>query len=405
MIDSSGALTISDVITNEGSFNAMSSKSSSDANISLLKITDYAIAARDDEPLLLTTDLFTAAELSAVFAFGVSLCRISKKEYLAFCESRMGGDFGVTKIVARRLIVNSDYTTALGAVTTVCDTGIELGQPYSSLNPASIKVLSGAHAGRVYLYYIKTFYNNDRNETFYKYSDNDGVTWSEEVSMTPFIPKMNEWKVVAVGTGKAIQLRYGTNAGRIILPCWRGDAAYPSSQAGLKSFILYSDDGGVNYTVGAESNIAGSNECQVAELENGDILLLARDATNIKKTEISKDGGITLQDQKSLTNIQTDKVQSGLCQFKNSFDLSVPKLIISTPSKPWLREDMALYGSYDGRSFSLLKVIDTGVDSYSDILPIDESHILVAYSKGDGGAPDKKIVTTIVNLKSLFLGV
>ena len=398
-IDSNGVLSVKDIITENGSTN----KAQSDSNAYARMMDDRVIATRDSEPRLLTTNIFTHTELGAAYAFAPSLCRLSKNEYLVFCEARHGGDFGISSIFQRKITVNADYTITTSAKSLVCDYGTEGGQDFSSINPTSIKVRTGAHAERVYLYYIKVFYNNDRNETFYKYSDNDGATWSSEVPIAPFIPDMATWRIVAVGTGHAIQLRYGTHAGRIVLPCWHGDANYPSSQVGLKSFLLYSDDGGVTYQVGAESNVAGSNECQVAELENGDILLMVRDGTVFKKTELSKDSGITLQDTKSLSNVKTVIVQSGLHQFRNDYDLSVPKVIISTPSVTG-RYDLALHVSYDGSEFRNLKTIATGLCSYSDLAPIDESHVMVVYSAGVGAEQDKSIFACVVNLKSLLIG-
>jgi BNR repeat-like domain len=406
-ITNRGALIINDVVTKGGSvdnrLSNLESNAVSDTNTEILKATDYAIAARDKDPMLLTSNLFTQAELSSRFAFAVSLCRIAKNQYITFCESRMGGDFGETKIFTRMLTVNEDYSTTLGAISIVADSGVEATQPYSCVNSCSVRVDTGVHAGRVYLYFVKRFYENDRDETFYKYTDDNGLSWSADVPMAQFMPLMSEWRVVAVGPGKAIQLKKGAHAGRIILPCWHGDTNYPTSQAGLKSFILYSDDGGVTYTVGAESSVIGSNECQAAEIDNGNVLLLIRDGTSVKKAQVSTDGGITLQDYQALGDVTTTMVQSGICQFKNQFDLSVPKLIISTPAKGGVREDMGLYVSYDNLNWQFMGFIATGLGSYSDIVPLDESHILVAYSSGVADQ-NRNILSVIVNLKQIMLG-
>lgn len=405
-ITNRGALIINDVVTKGGSvdnrLSNLESNAVSDTNTEILKATDRAIAARDDEALLNNELIFSLEELSSRYVFASSITRLSKKEFLVFCEARMGGDFGETKIFMRKVTVNNDYSLTLGVVSIVADSGgVDVGA-FSCINSCSLKVETGAHAGRIYLYYIKRFYNDDRDETYQIYSDDDGVTWSTPIDMSVFIPNFANWRIVAIGPGKAIQLKKGTYAGRIILPCWHGDLNYPASQAGLKSFILYSDDGGETYTVGAESIYAGSNECQVAELADGGFALLTRDASEMKAIEYSFDGGLTLVDARKLSEITTTMVQSGFLQPQNKYDLSVPKLVVSTPSKGGVREDIGLWVSYDEKTFNLWKILATGMASYSDLMPIDESHILITYSAGRADQ-NRDIKAVVVNLKSILL--
>ncbi|NTY98668.1 exo-alpha-sialidase, partial [Acinetobacter radioresistens] len=406
-ITKSGSLHIHDVVTQNGSvekrLKSLEENSASDTAVEILKSTDYAIATRDDEALLNSELLFSLEELSSRYVFASSITRLSKKEFLVFCEARMGGDFGETKIFMRKVTVNSDYSLSLGALRIVADSGgVDVGA-FSCINSCSLKVETGAHAGRIYLYYIKRFYNDDRDETYQIYSDDDGVTWSTPIDMSVFMPNFANWRIVAIGPGKAIQLKKGTYAGRIILPCWHGDLNYPASQAGLKSFVLYSDDGGDTYTVGAESIYIGSNECQVAELADGGFALLTRDASQMKAIEYSFDGGLTLVDARKLSEITTTMVQSGFLQPQNKYDLSVPKLVVSTPSKGGVREDIGLWVSYDEKTFNLWKILATGMASYSDLMPIDESHILITYSAGRADQ-NRDIKVVVVNLKSILLG-
>lgn len=374
-----------------------------DTAFEILKSTDYAIATRDDDALLNNTMLFSLEELSVSYVFASSICRLSKREFLVFCEGRLGGDFDPAKLFMRKVTVNPDYSLGLGPVQIAVDSGGTGDTAYSILNACSIKVSTGLHAGRIYLYYLKRFYNTQIDEPYCIYSDDDGATWSTPVDMSPFIPNIVNWKIVAIGPGKAIQLKHGRNAGRIILPCWHGDQNYPGSQAGLKSFILYSDDGGSTYTVGAESMYSGSNECQVAELKEGGFALLTRDASQQKAIEYSYDGGLTLVEPRKLDEIITTRVQSGFLQCQNNFDLSVPKLIVSTPFKAGVREDIGLWVSYDEKTFQLWKQVATGLGSYSDLMPIDESNILVTYSAGRVDA-NRDIKAIVVNLKSILMG-
>lgn len=67
------------------------------------------------------------------------------------------------------------------------------------------------------------------------------------------------------GPGKGLQVSAGEHAGRIVMPC---------SNRG-ESFVMFSDDFGYTWL---KSSIAGEgNECEVTELETGEIIMVSRD--------------------------------------------------------------------------------------------------------------------------------
>lgn len=404
LLDGEGTLFVNDVVTQHGRLSdklgAIDDGQFVD-NGKLLKESDRIIAMRDTEARLDQVTLFTRDEFGAALTFAPSLCRLSKNKFLVVIEVRYGagGDFDPVKIYGKYITVNSDYSLTVSDPTLIVDFAEVDLKTYGALNTCIVKLSGGVHAGRIYLYYLRMHDDTDQYAC-YIYSDDDGLTWSNEVDMTPYIPNAESWVVTAIGPGKAIQLQSGDHKDRIILPCWHGDLNYPISQAGLKSFVMYSDDGGVTYTIGGESQVSGSNECQVAELANGDFMLLTRDGSNFKNSEISKDGGLTFDGKRQITEITTTKVQSGFLQAKNHIDLSTPKLIVSTPSIYGQRLDLGLYISYDEKKFSFLKKISIGSASYSDMAQIDESNLLVVYS----GETNFVVNAITINLKSIFLG-
>ncbi len=405
-ITDNGTLIINDVLTKSGSIDTrlsdLESNVVSDTNTEILKATDYAIAARDGSPLNVATTIATASEWQASQIKTPLLLRVGKSKYMLFSSADTGGDFASTATVFYYVLtVNADYSVTKSAPTVFLEGGVDESGSFTRISAAPLLVETGIHTGRLYIYYIKR-YGTIKDETWYKYSDDMGVSWSDEMPMTPYLPNMEQWRLVATGPATGVQIKNGENAGRLVIPCWHATPEYPNSQIGLTSFLLLSDDGGETYYVGASSTNAGSNECDVVEFgENGELMLLTRNATTSKTREVSYDGGITLKDKKTIDSIETAKIQSCLLSTRNSYDISVPKIIVSTPSSGTTRNDMTIFISYDnGKTFDLKKKVNVGSASYSAIEVVDESHLIVAYE----GFGLKRIEVNIINLKSIILG-
>ena len=108
-------------------------------------------------------------------------------------------------------------------------------------------------------------------------SDDDGETWSEPIDITPMVKKP-EWSAGSTGVGKGIQMR----SGRLILPRYYADYHRPGQTPGdeaayAASFVNYSDDHGQTWKIGDEVPTGGkTNECQVAELSDGSLVINMR---------------------------------------------------------------------------------------------------------------------------------
>ena len=115
---------------------------------------------------------------------------------------------------------------------------------------------------------MKAGFGEDSRRVFVTYSDDDGKTWAKAQEITRFA-KEKSWSWYATGPGAGIQLQRGMHKGRLNIPC--DHTRLPDGGAKTHhSHILYSDDHGETWQIGAQTD-HGLNECEAVELENGDV--------------------------------------------------------------------------------------------------------------------------------------
>jgi sialidase-1 len=139
--------------------------------------------------------------------------------------------------------------------------------------------------------------SKDTRRVFVMHSDDDGLSWSEALEITASVKAAN-WTWYATGPCHGIQLTMGSATGRLMVPC-------DHIEAGTKryySHTIYSDDHGRTWTLGGSTPRDQVNECTVAELPGGRLILNMRNYDRSQKTRkvaFSDDGGITWGDLRS----------------------------------------------------------------------------------------------------------
>jgi sialidase-1 len=118
-------------------------------------------------------------------------------------------------------------------------------------------------------------------------STDDGITWSEPVSITGQI-KDPSWQLLLQGPGRGITMSDGTLVFPAQFKADIGVKALDGGQYTCHSTIVYSRDGGETWSIGtgAKSN---TTESQVAELSDGSLMLNMRDDRN--RTDKSETNG------------------------------------------------------------------------------------------------------------------
>ncbi len=410
LLTSTSALYANDFVTPDGSLTKrladVENSQTSGGKSEILKLTDRAIASQDVEKTLMNSSLMSNTDIDMNEIFAPQIVRTARNKFVLFAEGRTGGDYGRIRLLSREIIINPDLTITKSEIRIVRDYGIDSnGKNYDCYNEAPIIL----DTGRILLFYVKrSILDSSGAITTYNYftpyliySDDNGVTWSAEQEIRPFLSENPTLLLPTPANG--IVLKHGQNKGRLVMPFYKSEV-YTAESRKFKAFIMYSDDNGSTWHKGGESTHPyDTNESAIAENEDGTLLFLTRDISNFKSTEVSRDGGLTFQDlNMRREDIQTTVCQSGMIQVENKYDLSLPKLFITCPSRAdHTRFDFGVYGSYDGgETWPVYKQLTSDSVSYSALQVINERTLLTVYSANI----NQDIRAVIVNLKSIFLG-
>ena len=149
----------------------------------------------------------------------------------------------------------------------VSDPGITINNP----------VMIASQDGRIHFLWQK-----DYRQLFYQVSLDDGLTFSEPVSLLDTVKAFKQeycWSLFGIGPGHGIELRRGRLVVPIWLACGEGNNHYPTQVS-----TLISDDGGTTWECG-EIIYSGEkegddflwvNESQAVELSDGSVLMNMR---------------------------------------------------------------------------------------------------------------------------------
>jgi sialidase-1 len=188
---------------------------------------------------------------------------------LAFCEGRKHGrgDSGDIDLVMRR---STDGGATWGPLRVVADGGPDtLGNPcpVADRETGTIWMLLTRNPGADTERQILAGTAKGTRTAWAMKSVDDGRTWSEPAEITAGV-KAADWTWYATGPGVGIQLA----GGRLLVPCDH----YLAGSRAAGSHVIDSDDHGASWRRGG-AIAGGVNECQVAELGDGTLLLNMRD--------------------------------------------------------------------------------------------------------------------------------
>jgi len=234
--------------------------------------------------------------------------------------------------------------------------------------------------------------SEDTRRVFVASSSDDGKSWSTPGEITASV-KLENWTWYATGPCHGIQLKYGTNTGRLVIPC-------DHIESGTKKYyshIIYSDDHGKTWQLGGTTPQDQVNECTVAEFPNGKLLLNMRNYDRTQKSRkisYSEDGGL------SWSAIQSDTALiEPICQASVLFSEENKSLWFLNPANENTRTNMTLKLSNDlGKKWSTVKVLNSGASAYSDLTLIDRNTLGCLY-EGGRFSPYEGIVFTTFEIK------
>ena len=154
--------------------------------------------------------------------------------------------------------------------------------------PMPVKLQSG----RILLLWVRNTFvirKEDRTERrlMVMHSDDDGLTWSRPRDVTEQV-MLPGWKLwFGIGPGHGFVKQIEPAAGRIIFPARHGQ-----DDRGSRSHIIYSDDDGMTWHVGAQApGPEMTNEATACELGDGSVMLNSRSNSGYRVVTLCSDGG------------------------------------------------------------------------------------------------------------------
>jgi len=225
------------------------------------------------------------------------------------------------------------------------------------------------------------------------YSEDNGLSWSGPRDITDQITDP-AWLMSAIGPCHGIQLKQKPHKGRVVLPCyfkWLDDYRVWHG----RSYLVYSDDRGQTWHRGAFAT-EGGNECTVAELANGDVMLNMRefkrfndDTTYLARRRmvaISDDGGMTLSPSQYDWNLEEPICQGSLLRYTKGHKKD-NWLLFSNSNSERKRVDLKVKLSKDGgKSWKVIYSEPYKWGAYSDMTELPDGSVAILYEAGEGNA-------------------
>ena len=212
-------------------------------------------------------------------------------------------------------------------------------------------------------------------------STDDGATWAKPVEITA-ATKRDNWTWYATGPGCGIQMK----SGRMVIPCDHN--AFDGDKR--ESHAIYSDDHGATWKLGG--TITGNvNECQVAELADGSLLMNMRSYSrrNLRAVSTSRDGGLTWTPAADDPALIEPVCQAALIRMADPRDPARGILVFSNPASK-KREKMTVRISTDeGKTWPVSGILHAGPAAYSALGVLPDGRILCLYERGEKSAYEK----------------
>lgn len=269
---------------------------------------------------------------------------------LAFCEGRKGGrgDTGDIDLLMKR---SADGGATWSEQRVLWDDGDNVcGNPCPVLD---------RDTGMIFLFLTHNLGHDHESEIISGTSEgtrtvwvmtsaDGGARWSAPREVTDST-KRKDWTWYATGPGVGIQLEVGRHAGRLVIPCDHIEA----DSRRYYSHVLLSDDHGATWRIGGRSRRDQLNECQVAELDSGELVLNMRNYNRQKQARAvsrSTDGGESFGEVTWDETLPEPICQAGMVTVCASRGGGVVErwLAFSNPASPNRRERMLVRVSYDG---------------------------------------------------------
>lgn len=301
---------------------------------------------------------------------------------LAFAEGRRNGrsDSGDIDLVMKR---SEDNGRSWSTLVVIRDDGENVcGNPAPVVDKftGTIHLLSTWNLGEDHEKEIIDGNSKDTRRVFVMRSGDDGLTWSVPEEITD-ATKKDHWTWYATGPCHGIQMTNDPHRGRLVIPC-------DHIEAGSKKYhshVIYSDDRGATWELGGTVPRDRLNECTVAELSDGRLLLNMRNYDRTQKTRkisFSEDGGMSWGGVKSDNELIEPICQASMLMAPAEGS-GKGTLFFLNPADETRRQNMTLRISKDeGLNWTGSMVLHAGPAAYSDLTLLSNGNLGCLYEAG-----------------------
>lgn len=321
------------------------------------------------EPRVSQSNIYVSGQ-NGYHTYRIPALVVSKRgAILAFCEGRKNGagDHGNIDLLLKR---STDSGRSWSEQQIVYEEGGD-EQKITIGNPCPVV---DRETGTVWV----TFCRNNR-QVLVSRSDDDGQSWSPPRDITDDVKKP-DWGWYATGPGNGICLRKGGHPGRLLIPCDHASTWPPRQDGFYYSHVFYSDDHGESWRLGGNAG-RYNNECAVAELADGTVMLNARawDDHRVRGTAISHDGGMSWSEMSWNRDLPDSQCQASLVRLHDASD----QLLFSNPADQNKRVNMTVRLSLDGgKTWPIAQHLYRGPSAYSSLATTNDGKILCLYEGG-----------------------
>ena len=317
-----------------------------------------------------------------------SLVVTNKNIIIAFCEGRRNSksDTGDIDVLAKR---STDGGKTWGLQQVIWDDGINTcGNPTAVVDRSNgvIWLLLTHNLGADSEEHLGQRIAKGTRTVWVCSSVDDGQHWSKPSEITNSTKKL-DWGWYATGPGIGIQLEKGVHRNRLLIPCnhtIQPDSLRPEIFA-YRDHIIYSDDHGLNWTLGGIVPWLDVDEPQAVELSNGDIMINMRSAKKTRKriTAISRDSGESFTDYTINKSLPEPPCQASILRYTQLNKNNISRLLFSNPASAEKRVAMTVKMSYDeGLTWPIARTLHAGPSAYSVLTVLPSSKIACLYERG-----------------------
>lgn len=297
---------------------------------------------------------------------------------LAFAEARKNncGDAGNIDLVLKRSFDGGKTWSNISIVWDDAENTCGNPAPVVDRKTGNIILLSTWNLGTDREEQIINGTSNASRRVFVLSSNDDGNSWSAARDITSVV-KMPNWTWYATGPGNGIQMRSKKYKNRLVIPCDHIESKKYYSHS------IYSDDGGLIWKLGGTTPTDMVNECSVAELPNGKLMLNMRNynSLRVRQTSKSMDGGETWSDLQPDTALIEPVCQASILWYDHKGRR--PFLAFSNPASQKSRTNMTVRISFNqGKSWKQKLVLYEGPSAYSNLVILPNGNLACFYEAG-----------------------